>query len=61
TTEGRLELYLGRLNYLRLDYDTEIEFVKVPALRTTGMSIRVNRGGIYLDIENLDYEKDVEV
>lgn len=61
TTEGRLELYLGRLNYLRLDYDTEIEFVKVPALRTTGMTIRIKRGGIYLDIENLDYEKDVEV
>jgi len=61
TTEGLIELYLGRLNYLRLDNDTEIEFDKAPALRKTDMVIRMERGGIYLDIDSLDNEKDIEV
>jgi hypothetical protein len=61
TTDGRLEVYMGRLNYLRLDYDTEVVFDKVPALRKTDLSVKVLRGGIYLDIENLDYERDIEV
>jgi hypothetical protein len=61
TTDGRMEVYMGRLNYLRLDYDTEVVFDKVPALRKTDLSLKVLRGGIYLDIENLDYERDIEV
>ncbi|MFC2146290.1 DUF6600 domain-containing protein, partial [Acidobacteriota bacterium] len=61
TTDGRLEVYMGRLNYLRLDYDTEVVFDKVPALRKTDLSLKVIHGGIYLDIENLDYERDIEV
>jgi hypothetical protein len=61
TTDGRLEVYLGRLNYLRLDYDTEVTFDKVPELRKTGMSFRLTKGGIYLDVENLDFERDIEI
>jgi len=61
TTDGRLEVYLGRLNYLRFDYDTELTFDKVPELRKTGMSFRLTKGGIYLDVENLDFERDIEI
>lgn len=61
TTEGRVEIYLGRLNFLRLDYDTEVEFERAPELRKTDMTLRIRRGGIYLDIRNLDNERDVEV
>jgi hypothetical protein len=61
TTDGRLEVYMGRLNYLRFDYDTEVVFDKVPALQKTELSLKVLRGGIYLDIENLDYERDIEI
>lgn len=61
TTDGRLEVYLGRLNYLRLDYDSEVQFNAVPQLRKTDMAIRVIKGGIYLDIENLDFERDIEI
>jgi hypothetical protein len=61
TTDGRMEVYMGRLNYLRLDYDTEVVFDKVPALRKTELTLKVLRGGIYMDIENLDYERDIEV
>ncbi|MCK5004112.1 MAG: hypothetical protein KAS21_03445 [Candidatus Aminicenantes bacterium] len=61
TNDGRLDIYLGRSNFLRLDYDTEVEFQKVPQLRKTDLRIFVRRGGIYLDLHNLDYEKDVEI
>jgi len=61
TTEGRMEVYLGRLNYLRLDDDSEVIFEKVPALQKTDLTLRVNHGGIYLDLVNLDYERDVEI
>lgn len=61
TTDGRLEVYLGRLNYLRLDYDTEVVFNAVPQLRKTDLAIRVVKGGIYLDVENLDFERDIEI
>ena len=61
TTDGRLELYLGKLNYIRLDYDTEVKFDTVPELRTTHTVIRLQQGGIYLDINRLDQERDIEV
>lgn len=61
TTSGRLELYLGRLNYLRLDNDTLIQLSKIPQLRKTDLNFRIEKGGIYLDIENLDAEKAIEI
>jgi uncharacterized membrane protein YgcG len=61
TTDGRLELYLGKLNYIRLDYDTEVKFDTVPELRTTHTVIRLQQGGIYLDVNRLDQERDIEV
>ena len=61
TNDGRLDIYLGRSNFLRLDYDTEVEFQKFPQLRKTDLRVFVRRGGIYLDLHNLDYEKDIEI
>jgi len=61
TTDGRVELYLGRSNYIRLDYDSEVILNKIPALRKTNLSLRISKGGIYLDIENIDHEKDIEI
>jgi hypothetical protein len=43
TTDGRMEVYMGRLNYLRLDYDTEVLFDKVPALRYRSTNSRLRR------------------
>ncbi len=61
TTDGRMEIYLGKLNYLRLDYDTEIKFTKVPALRRTRTTLQLRKGGIYLDISNIDDERDIVI
>ena len=61
TTAGRLGIYLGRLNYLRLDSDTIVELLNIPELRKTDLIVRVEKGGIYLDIENLDTEKSIQI
>ena len=61
TTEGRLGIYLGRLNYLRLDSDSTVVLEKIPELRKTDLSVRVENGGIYLDIESLDNERGIEI
>ncbi|MBN2346609.1 MAG: hypothetical protein JXO51_09500 [Candidatus Aminicenantes bacterium] len=61
TTDGRLAVYLGRLNYLRLDADTVVVLEKVPQLRQTDLAVRVEQGAIYLDVENLDRERGIEV
>lgn len=61
TTEGRLGIYLGRLNYLRLDAGSIVILERIPQLRKTDLNVRVERGSIYLDIENLDNEKGIEI
>jgi hypothetical protein len=61
TTAGRLGIYLGRLNYLRLDSDTQVGLLSIPELRETNLVARVEKGAIYLDIENLDKEKSIEI
>lgn len=61
TTAGRLGIYLGRLNYLRLGSDTMVELLNIPQLRKTDLIVRVEKGAIYLDIENLDTEKSIQI
>jgi len=61
TTDGRMEIYLGKLNYLRLDYDTDVKFTKLPALRRTRTTLQLRRGGIILDVTNIDDERDIVV
>jgi hypothetical protein len=61
TTDGRLELYLGRLNFLRLDYDSEIILEQAPRIGSTRTTIRVERGGIYLNINQLDTQRDIQI
>ena len=61
TTDGRLEIYLGRSNYLRLDNDTRLQLEKVPELRKTTLTLKIESGALYLDITELDYERDIEV
>jgi hypothetical protein len=61
TTDGRLAIYLGRLNYLRLNDDSEVILEKIPQLRKTDLAVRLEQGDIYLDIENMDREKEIEV
>jgi HD-GYP domain-containing protein (c-di-GMP phosphodiesterase class II) len=61
TTAGRLGIYLGRLNYLRLNSDTLVELLNIPQLRKTDFIVRIEKGAVYLDVENLDNEKSIQI
>ncbi len=61
TTDGRVEIYLGKNNYLRLDYDSRVEFDTIHELDRSNVKIRVIRGGIYIDVSGFEYERDIEI
>jgi hypothetical protein len=61
TTDGRVELLLGRRNYLRLDQNTKVDMLALPRKDSDEIKIRVWSGNIYLDIASLNREKGIEV
>jgi hypothetical protein len=61
TTDGRVELLLGRRNYLRLDQNTKVDLLALPRKDSDLTKIRVWSGNIYLDITSLNKEKGIEV
>ncbi len=61
TTDGRVELYLGRGAYFRLDNNTKVEIISLPKKGSSLTRLRVLVGNVYLSINRLDEEKDLEV
>jgi hypothetical protein len=61
TTDGRLEVQLGRRNFVRLDTDTKVDFLNFPDKRSDFTRIKVWAGNIYLSLAFLPREKAVEV
>jgi hypothetical protein len=59
--DGRVEVYLGRGNYLRLDQNTKVDFLNLPKKGYDRTRLRVWAGNVYLNINGLDKEKDIEV
>lgn len=61
TREGRVEVYLGRGNELRLDNWAVVEFLSLPRSEGEKTSFRISEGSIYLRLRNLDGEKAYEI
>jgi len=61
TKEGRAEIHFGRKNYLRLDHNTQIDFIKLPKKGDESISLHLLAGSIYLSINFLPQEKNIEV
>lgn len=61
TRDGRVELQFGRRNYLRVDKDTQIDFVKLPQRGDDSISLHLFSGMIYLRINSLNLEKEFEL
>ncbi len=61
TEDGRIELYLGRLNYLRIDQNSHLEIVRAPALRSTIWTLELISGSIILDLHQLDVDTQTSV
>jgi hypothetical protein len=61
TTEGRVEIYLRKGIYFRLDNDTKIDFTNLPKRGDDLTQIRLWSGNIYLSIDFLQREKSIEI
>lgn len=61
TTEGRAEIYLGKGNYVRLDHNTKIDFLKLPDKRNDLIQIQIWLGNVYFRVKFLEKEKNIEI
>ncbi|MFQ6108411.1 MAG: DUF6600 domain-containing protein [Candidatus Aminicenantales bacterium] len=61
TTEGRAEIYLGKGNYIRLDNNTKIDFLKLPDRESALIQIQVWTGNLILSLRTLEEEKNIEI
>ena len=61
TTDGRLEIYLGRRTYLRLDENTKIDFTALPRRDRSQIRLRQWAGHVYLEVGELEREKAIEI
>ncbi|MGD0782956.1 MAG: FecR family protein, partial [Candidatus Aminicenantales bacterium] len=58
---GRLEIQLGRGNYLRLDNDTQVDLVNLPGRDGDPTKLHVLAGSVFLRVQALDREKNFEI
>lgn len=61
TTDGRVEIYFGKNNYVRLDSNTKVDFLNLPKKGYDLVRLRVFAGNIYLSVNRLEKEKTIEV
>lgn len=61
TRKGRTEIYFDNRNYLRVDYDTQVEIVKLPQRSDDLIKLHVLSGSIYLSVNFLEREKSFEI
>lgn len=61
TTEGRAEIYLGRGNYVRMDHNTKVDFMKLPDKVNELIQIQIWSGNVYLIVRFLEEEKNIEI
>jgi hypothetical protein len=61
TMEGRAEVSIGKMKFIRLDNDSKIDFQILPRTASPLLRIRHWTGNLYLDLGTLEKEKSVEV
>lgn len=61
TREGRTEIHFSKKNYLRMDYDTQVEIVNLPRRGEDLVKLHLLTGNIYLRINFLESEKSFEI
>lgn len=61
TTDGRAEIYLSNSNYIRLDKSTKVDFLNLPTREDNLIQIKIWAGNVYLSIESLGEEKNIQI
>jgi len=61
TTDGKAEIFLGNGNYIRLDENTKLDFLRLPDNENPLAQIQIWSGNVYIRVSSLENEKDIEV
>jgi len=61
TKDGRVEIQLGRRNYLRLDDYAQVDIVNLPRSDNDPIKLHLLSGSIYVRINSLNREKNFEI
>ncbi len=61
TREGRLEIHLGRQNYLRMDRNTQLDVIQLPDQNRNLVKLNLSEGEVYLRISYLAENQQIEV
>lgn len=61
TREGRLEIHLGRQNYLRMDRNTQVDVIQLPDQNRNLVKLNLTGGELYLRISYLAENQQIEV
>jgi len=61
TTEGRVEIYLRKGIYIRLDNETKVDFMNLPKRGDDLTQLRLWSGHMYLSVDFLQREKSIEI
>lgn len=61
TRDGLSEIHLGRNNYLRIDRYTKVDIVGLPQRDSGLIGLQLLSGSIYLRVDFLRQEKDIEI
>ena len=60
TRDGRAEIHFGGKNFLRIDKDTQVDFVQLPQRGDDTVILHLLSGTVYLRINSLNLEKEYE-
>ena len=61
TKDGRVEIQLGRRNYLRLNDNSQVDFIGLPHQTGDVTKVNVLSGSVFVRIQTLDREKNFEI
>jgi len=61
TTDGRAEIYIGNGSYVRLDFNTKMDFTKLPNVENDLIQIKLWTGSLIISLESLHKEKNIEL
>jgi len=61
TTDGRMELYIARGKYIRLDHNAKIDILELPDRNKNQIRIRLWAGNCYLRVNDLKDNNKIEV
>ncbi|MBD3414797.1 MAG: hypothetical protein GF421_10255 [Candidatus Aminicenantes bacterium] len=61
TTEGRAEIHIGNGNYVRLDFNTKVDFTQLPTPNRDLIQIKLWTGNLIISLDSVVQKKSIEL